>query len=80
MFSNPRVEHPHKAGRTFLLDLLKSSTMVGVDHLPLLRAGRQGRGLFVDEVAAGPVATVPLLGEGVAALRLIGSIMFHVNP
>lgn len=80
MFSDPRVEHAHEAGRTVLLDLLESSTMVGVDGLPLLGTGGQGGGLFVDEVAAGPVATVPLLGKSMAALRLIGSIMFHVDP
>lgn len=80
MFSDPRIEHAHQAGRTILLDLLESSTVIGVDGLPLLGAGGQGGGLFVDEVAAGPVATVPLLGEGVAPLCLIGSIMFHVDP
>ena len=80
MFSDPRVEHTHQAGRTVLLDLLESSTVIGIDGLPLLGTRGQGGGLFVDEVAAGPVATVPLLREGVASLRLIGSIMFHVNP
>lgn len=80
MFSDPRVEHAHQAGRTFLLHLLESSTVVAVDGLPLLGARGQARGLLVDEIAAGAVAAVALLGEGVASLGLIGSIMFHVDP
>lgn len=38
------------------------------------------RGALVLEVAAIPVAAVPFLSEGVAALRLVRTIVFHVNP
>lgn len=79
MFSHSPLEDLHELRSLPLEDREKGLPMIRVYHTPFFPGTLETRGLML-EVASIPIAAVSFLGECVTSLRLVGTIVFHVNP
>lgn len=73
------LEQVQQSGALEFNGCLQSFSMIRVYDKPFLPQ-IEGLYSFVDEIATIAKAAIPLLGKGVAPLRLIGPIVLHVNP